>query len=228
MHNVTTVRVTKPDIMQASMTMLTEDAKPQGKVIGAYFAPGKGQPFEAAAVAYLINHNADHTLATFRFRLKDIKMFAAEDSFKDGDRAFNAGSFIIKSDGNPSDLRSRLETAASATGITAIAAAAVPNVPMHELAAPRIALVHTWTNTQNEGWYRVAFDQTHIPYDYISDQKLKEITDLRAKYDVILFAPVGGTAQRIVNGAPDRKSTRLNSSHLVISYAVFCLKKKNI
>src|SRR2546426_9393585 len=26
----------------------------------------------------------------------------------------------------------------------------------------------------------------------------------------------------------DRKSTRLNSSHLVISYAVFCLKKKNI
>src|SRR5256885_2792868 len=27
---------------------------------------------------------------------------------------------------------------------------------------------------------------------------------------------------------PDRKSTRLNSSHLVISYAVFCLKKKKI
>src|SRR5256885_2706987 len=26
----------------------------------------------------------------------------------------------------------------------------------------------------------------------------------------------------------DRKSTRLNSSHLVISYAVFCLKKKNL
>src|SRR5256885_4160172 len=31
-----------------------------------------------------------------------------------------------------------------------------------------------------------------------------------------------------VAGKPiDRKSTRLNSSHLVISYAVFCLKKKN-
>src|SRR5256885_13114439 len=28
--------------------------------------------------------------------------------------------------------------------------------------------------------------------------------------------------------ARDRKSTRLNSSHLVISYAVFCLKKKKI
>src|SRR5256885_12138287 len=29
-----------------------------------------------------------------------------------------------------------------------------------------------------------------------------------------------------VTGRRDRKSTRLNSSHLVISYAVFCLKKK--
>src|SRR2546426_8600979 len=30
----------------------------------------------------------------------------------------------------------------------------------------------------------------------------------------------------VANGYGDRKSTRLNSSHLVISYAVFCLKKK--
>src|SRR5256885_4774337 len=35
----------------------------------------------------------------------------------------------------------------------------------------------------------------------------------------------GGRATGAGHGA-DRKSTRLNSSHLVISYAVFCLKKK--
>src|SRR5688500_19722934 len=35
--------------------------------------------------------------------------------------------------------------------------------------------------------------------------------------------PAREVAQRIA----DRKSTRLNSSHLVISYAVFCLKQKN-
>src|SRR5690554_7678849 len=35
------------------------------------------------------------------------------------------------------------------------------------------------------------------------------------------FAATGGRNQ-------DRKSTRLNSSHVRISYAVFCLKKKNI
>src|SRR5256885_12137456 len=50
----------------------------------------------------------------------------------------------------------------------------------------------------------------------------------------ILGAPAAGAGGRAPagggTGAPaaggDRKSTRLNSSHLVISYAVFCLKKK--
>src|SRR3989454_4417512 len=37
-----------------------------------------------------------------------------------------------------------------------------------------------------------------------------------------MFAPFENPTATI-----DRKSTRLNSSHLVISYAVFCLKKKN-
>src|SRR5256885_14543300 len=32
--------------------------------------------------------------------------------------------------------------------------------------------------------------------------------------------------RQVVHRPQDRKSTRLNSSHLVISYAVFCLKKK--
>src|SRR5256885_3303753 len=42
--------------------------------------------------------------------------------------------------------------------------------------------------------------------------------------------PRDSVASRSMFGtAPaDRKSTRLNSSHLVISYAVFCLKKKNM
>src|SRR5436190_13866923 len=42
-------------------------------------------------------------------------------------------------------------------------------------------------------------------------------------------APLRGRASRRSRRArrTDRKSTRLNSSHTVISYAVFCLKKKN-
>src|SRR5256885_11304098 len=39
--------------------------------------------------------------------------------------------------------------------------------------------------------------------------------------------PVTRLAKEVRERGADRKSTRLNSSHLVISYAVFCLKKKN-
>src|SRR5438034_6551816 len=39
--------------------------------------------------------------------------------------------------------------------------------------------------------------------------------------------PDNGTINGYADGTGDRKSTRLNSSHTVISYAVFCLKKKN-
>src|SRR5256885_12158429 len=50
-----------------------------------------------------------------------------------------------------------------------------------------------------------------------------------AKSPIPFTAPHGGirresTSSRIA--LADRKSTRLNSSHLVISYAVFCLKNK--
>src|SRR5256885_6485511 len=50
------------------------------------------------------------------------------------------------------------------------------------------------------------------------------------------FTAIGAAARQIgieelrpeqERAIKDRKSTRLNSSHLVISYAVFCLKKKN-
>src|SRR5690625_6809823 len=41
------------------------------------------------------------------------------------------------------------------------------------------------------------------------------------------FFPVGANGQGVaIVGNRDRKSTRLNSSHVAISYAVFCLKKK--
>src|SRR2546426_4758648 len=42
----------------------------------------------------------------------------------------------------------------------------------------------------------------------------------------LTLAPERTKGQTVTLRARDRKSTRLNSSHLVISYAVFCLKKK--
>src|SRR2546427_7717677 len=42
----------------------------------------------------------------------------------------------------------------------------------------------------------------------------------------LYYCSVTGAARRIHEAERDRKSTRLNSSHSQISYAVFCLKKK--
>ena len=68
---------------------------------------------------------------------------------------------------------------------------------------PRIALMHTWLGTQTEGWWRMALDKLQVPYDYISTQDVAKADDLRAKYDVILFGPIGGaSAQQIVDGLP--------------------------
>ncbi len=88
--------------------------------------------------------------------------------------------------------------------MTAHAVDRLPEVKAHELAVPRIAIVHTWTNTQNEGWFRIEFDRLQIPYSYISDHVLRDTPDLKSKYDVIIFPPVGGSAQAIVNGSPRR------------------------
>src|ERR1039458_10747582 len=41
-----------------------------------------------------------------------------------------------------------------------------------------------------------------------------------------IYVPASRTSTVYFTHSPDRKSTRLNSSHLGISYAVFCLKKK--
>src|SRR5699024_2625652 len=44
--------------------------------------------------------------------------------------------------------------------------------------------------------------------------------------DLLVVNAGGGSTPREVEDTPDRKSTRLNSSHVSISYAFFCLKKK--
>ncbi|HSW49479.1 MAG TPA: M14 family zinc carboxypeptidase [Bryobacteraceae bacterium] len=190
LRHVKTVRVTDLSILKAPMTLLTAAAKVEGRVIGE------------GTAAFLIPHTAENALAVLRFRLKDVEMLAAEEAFQAASREFGAGTFVIKSAGNPAGLRARIEEAARELGLTVYASEAVPSAAAHKLAVPRVALVHTWQSTQAEGWFRLALDSLGFPYEYISDQTLARTPDLRAKYDVILFGPVSGSAQRIVGGVP--------------------------
>ncbi|HEX4949717.1 MAG TPA: M14 family zinc carboxypeptidase [Blastocatellia bacterium] len=190
LRNVKTVRVKDEKVLDAPMTLINGMAKVTGTIAGA----GKA--------GYVINHTAESALTQLRFRLKDVKMNAAEDTFKIGERNFNAGSFIIKAEG--ADLDARLRKEVTDLGLTANAVDELPKVAQHALAVPRIALVHTWTNTQNEGWYRIEFDRLGIPYSYISDHVLRDTPNLRDRFDVIIWGPVGGTAQSLVRGIPKR------------------------
>src|SRR5690242_21439861 len=63
----------------------------------------------------------------------------------------------------------------------------------------------------------------HAIADYF-DKAYELESKLHEKGKAELLALVQGTLPRHVRA--DRKSTRLNSSHMSISYAVFCLKKK--
>ncbi|MFZ1700710.1 MAG: M14 family zinc carboxypeptidase [Pyrinomonadaceae bacterium] len=190
LRNVKTVRVKDEKVLDAAMTMVDGPAKVMGKVEGSGNA------------GFVVNHTAESAIAQLRYRLKDIKFASAEAAFKIGDKAFNAGSYIIKTEGNPADTATRLRAEATTLGLTATAVDKIPDVASHAVSAPRIALVHTWINTQNEGWYRIELERLGIPYDYISDQDVGRTADLRSKWDVIIWGPVGGNAQSIVRGIP--------------------------
>lgn len=189
LKNLKTIRVKDTAILAGSMALLSANAK------------GKGSLSGSGTIAYAIPHNADNNLAVLRFRLSEVKMLAAEEAFEAENQKFGRGTFIVPIMG---DVQSKLAGASEELGITGYGLKEMPKVAVHDLAVPRLAILHTWTNTQNEGWYRLAFDALGIPYSYISDHDIRRTSSLKDKYDVIVFPPVGGPAQRLVNGLPMR------------------------
>src|SRR5438093_4592562 len=127
---------------------------------------------------FIVNHNADNSLITLRYRLRKALFESAEEPFEAAGKKFDRGSFIIRN--VPAD---ELNKAATELGVQAYAVAQAPAVKLHPIKVARIAIMHTWLSTQDEGWWRLAFDQMHIPYDYISTQEVAKDSDLNKKYD---------------------------------------------
>src|SRR3712207_8417444 len=76
--------------------------------------------------------------------------------------------------------------------------------------------------------YTTLFRSVHSnPVGYVLSPEMPDVAEAEAVGNV--EGNMCGTAMRGAVALPgaDRKSTRLNSSHANISYAVFCLKKKN-
>ena len=83
------------------------------------------------------------------------------------------------------------------------ALSAAPSVKTHPAKAARIALMHTWINTQDEGWWRLALDQLAVPFTYISTQDVA--AGRRPRIQVRRHPLSAGRAragQQIVTGLP--------------------------
>ena len=200
LRNVSTLRITDPAILKAPMTMVDAPARNLSGGIAVSTAKGK----VTAAKCYIIQANAEPNLAALRYRLKDAKIFVAEEPFDAGDKKFSAGSFLLPVEGNSPNIERDLRQAASELGIEVASAAQDPTVARHALTLPRIALLHTWTSTQNEGWFRLALEETGVPYTYVSDTAVRTTANLRDKFDVILFPPTFSDLRELLAGIPKR------------------------
>jgi hypothetical protein len=184
LFNVQAVRVADVKVLDAPVEKIAGEVRPKGGVTDT-------------GSVFLVNHNADIALATLRYKLKDASFEAAEEPFDAGGKKFNRGSFIIK---NAS--AAEVQKAATDLGLQVAAVSAAPTVKTHPVRAPRVALLHTWLTTQTEGWWRQAFDNAQVPFTYINTQQVAKDDSLNAKFDVIIFPPVGRGPEGIVGGMP--------------------------
>jgi Zinc carboxypeptidase len=185
LFNLKVVRVTDPAILQSKMAMLDDPASLAGKISGS-----------GSVVA--VANTGQVTLLPLVYKLKGEGIQVTDKAFDAGSKHYPAGSLLITG-AEDSKLMPMLHDLA----LDAAHLDAAPSVPSHAATAPRVAIMHTWLATQTEGWWRYAFDSAGVPFSYISTQTVAGDSDLRSKYDVIIFAPVGGGgSQSILNGIP--------------------------
>ena len=185
LFNLKVVRIVDPAILQSKMTPLDDPSMLTGKITGA-------------GSTLVIANTGQISLLPLVYKLKGEGVKIADKAFDADSKHYPAGSLLITGTDD-----AQLKPILHDLSLDATHLAAAPNVPAHAAAAPRIAFMHTWLATQTEGWWRYAFDTAGVPFDYISTQTVAGEADLRAKYDVIIFAPVGsGSTQSIINGIP--------------------------
>jgi hypothetical protein len=163
------------------MQLLSSDASVKGTVTGS-------------GNTLLVKHVGDWRSAALPWKVGAGKVSVADAAFTADGAKYPAGTFIIESSSAARD-------AVSALGVNAASTGNAVTVGKHGVSLPRIALLHSWLETQNEGWVRYAFDQMGIPYTYISEQHLKQPGYLD-RYDVVVYPNVSSSPINLVNGRP--------------------------
>ena len=185
LFNVKVVRATDPALLNAKMKPIQDLSTEAATLSGS-----------GSTVA--IANTGQTSMLPLLYQLKDAHITIAEKAFDAEGKHFGPGSLLI-SDATESILKPLL----SKLDLEGVRLNSSPTVAAHAATAPRIAFMHSWQGTQTEGWWRYAFDNAKIPFDYMSTQALAGESGLRKKYDVIVFAPIGhASAQSILDGMP--------------------------
>ncbi len=176
-------------------------AAPMGRVEAPLRAPAAGAGDGGPLL--LVAQHGDDAMLTLRYSMGDAAVTAAAAPFRAAGRDYPRGTWLVR--GLEGDARASFERAAREAGVAvdSAAAAAVGKVATRALAKPRIALLHTWIDTQTEGWWRQRLDLLKVPYSYISTQDVAREAALGSRFDVILFPPVGlDDPLQMVSGLP--------------------------
>ncbi len=180
LRHVETLKIANASILTAPMTMLSSDASVRGSVAG-----------EGGVL--LVPHLGDWRSAVLPWKSGTARVSIADTAFSAGGKSWTRGTFIVEG------ANTVARDAIAALGLTATAMQSAPSVRRHAVVAPRVALVHSWIETQNEGWVRFAFDRMGVPFTYLADQKLDQ-PGLLDRFDVVVYPHVNGPATTIVNG----------------------------
>jgi len=182
LRHVETIKATDSTILTRPMQLLAADATVRGS------STGSGNTL-------IVKHVGDWRSAALPWKVGSGRASIADAAFTADGVRYPAGSFILE---NPS---SQARDAIAALGLNAVASGSAISVGKHTVNVPRIALLHSWIETQNEGWARFAFDQMGIPFTYISEQGLNRPGYLD-RFDVVLYPHVSGSPVALVNGRP--------------------------
>ncbi len=162
---------------------------------------------DESGVRVVVPNASAHIMAARLALPADVAVVVADEEITvDDERTVPAGAWLMR----PSEIsEDDFEAWATEHGFTAytIEDTKLGEAAHHPMDMPRVAVLHTWSRTQDEGWTRFTFDQAGLEYDYISEKDLAGL-NLRSRYDVVVFPhqSTRATAKSIFQGVDPKFS----------------------
>jgi len=182
LRHVETLKAADSSILGQPMQLLTSNATIRGDIAGN-------------GTTLLVKHLGDWRSAVLPWKVQGARISVANAAFTADGASYPAGTFIIE------NASQRNRDAVAQMGLSGVLSGSPITKAKHAIALPRIALMHSWIETQNEGWVRFALEQMGVPFTYISEQSLRRAGALD-RFDVVVYPHVSAPPATLINGRP--------------------------